>query len=86
MAGRARAPDSGAGRRDWSHRTATPTRRLAVSPAGRWMRSTHAVPPGVPGEAAEPEGNRDLKHRLVEKGKAHAALVFDGDVAVGWCE
>ncbi|CAN5834756.1 hypothetical protein BH24ACT8_BH24ACT8_15470 [soil metagenome] len=31
-------------------------------------------------------GRRDLKHRLVEEGKAHAALVFDGDVAVGWCE
>jgi len=33
-----------------------------------------------------PDDNRDLKHRLVEEGKAHAALIFDGDVAVGWCE
>jgi hypothetical protein len=32
------------------------------------------------------EGNRALKERLVREGKAHAALVFDGDVAVGWCE
>ena len=30
-----------------------------------------------------PEGNRDLKHRLVKEGKAYAAQVFDGDVAVG---
>ena len=32
------------------------------------------------------EGNRELKERLVREGRAHAALVFDGDVAVGWCE
>jgi GNAT superfamily N-acetyltransferase len=32
------------------------------------------------------EGNRALKERLVREGKARAALVFDGDVAVAWCE
>jgi hypothetical protein len=32
------------------------------------------------------EGNRALKERLVHEGRAHAALVFDGDVAVAWCE
>ena len=32
------------------------------------------------------QSNRELKERLVREGKAHAALVFDGDVAVGWCE
>jgi hypothetical protein len=32
------------------------------------------------------EGNRALKQRLVNEGRAHAALVFDGDVAVAWCE
>ena len=32
------------------------------------------------------EGNRARKERLVRDGRAHAALVFDGDVAVGWCE
>ena len=31
-------------------------------------------------------GCRDLKERLVRTGQAHAALVFDGDVAVGWCQ
>ena len=30
------------------------------------------------------EGNHDLKCRLVEEGRAHAALVFDGDEAVAW--
>ena len=32
------------------------------------------------------EGNRELKQRLVEEGRAHAALVFDGDEAVAWCQ
>jgi len=32
------------------------------------------------------DANRALKRSLVEEGKAHAALVFDGDRAVGWCE
>jgi GNAT superfamily N-acetyltransferase len=32
------------------------------------------------------EGNRARKERLVNEGRAHAALVFDGDVAVGWCQ
>lgn len=32
------------------------------------------------------DGNRDLKQRLVREGRAHAALVLDGDVAVGWAE
>jgi GNAT superfamily N-acetyltransferase len=30
--------------------------------------------------------NRALKERLVREGRAHAALVFDGDEAVAWCE
>lgn len=32
------------------------------------------------------EGNRALKERLVKEGRAHAALVFDGDAAVAWCQ
>jgi GNAT superfamily N-acetyltransferase len=31
-------------------------------------------------------GNRAIKKRLVDEGVAHAALVFDGDEAVAWCE
>ena len=30
--------------------------------------------------------NRALKERLVNEGRAHAALVFDGDEAVAWCQ
>ena len=32
------------------------------------------------------EGNRTLKEQRVRDGRPHAALVFDGEVAVGWCE
>jgi len=32
------------------------------------------------------EGNQSLKRRLVDEGRAHAALVYDGDEAVAWCE
>ena len=32
------------------------------------------------------EGNRALKQRLVDEGRAHASLVFDGDEVVAWCE
>jgi GNAT superfamily N-acetyltransferase len=32
------------------------------------------------------EGNRAFKERLVSEGRAHAALVFDRDVTVAWCE
>jgi hypothetical protein len=32
------------------------------------------------------EGNRATKQRFVNEGRAHAALVFDGDEAVAWAE
>ena len=32
------------------------------------------------------EGNHALKKRLVKEGRAHAALVFDGDEAVAWAQ
>lgn len=32
------------------------------------------------------EGNRALKERLVSEDQSHAALVLDGDRAVGWCQ
>jgi GNAT superfamily N-acetyltransferase len=35
-------------------------------------------------EAAEP--NRERKRERVRSGTAHAALVFDGDTCVGWCQ
>ena len=32
------------------------------------------------------DGNRSFKQRLVLEGVAHAALVFDGDACVAWCQ
>jgi GNAT superfamily N-acetyltransferase len=32
------------------------------------------------------EGNESLKRRLVDEGRAHAALVYAGGEAVAWCE
>ena len=45
-----------------------------------WFHTLHAE------KTFEAEGNRALKQRLVNEGRAHAALVFDGDEAVAWCE
>ena len=42
--------------------------------------------PDYPEKRQSAEGNRALKQRLVAEDKAHAALVFDGDRAVGWCQ
>ncbi len=32
------------------------------------------------------EPGRQYKELLVREGRAHAALVFEGDIAVGWCQ
>ncbi|ACQ81002.1 acetyltransferase [Beutenbergia cavernae DSM 12333] len=50
---------------------------------GCWCTYFHCYPD--PPERRE-LGNRAFKQRLVEEGRAHAALVFDGDVAIAWCE
>jgi GNAT superfamily N-acetyltransferase len=50
---------------------------------GCWCTWFH---PRYPEKKQGAEGNRALKERLVKEGRAHAALVFDGDVAVGWCQ
>ena len=38
------------------------------------------------GGPTEGEKGRPWKERLVREGNAHAALVFDGDDAVAWCQ
>jgi GNAT superfamily N-acetyltransferase len=50
---------------------------------GCWCLAFH---PESPERGQSLEGNRALKRRLVEAGLAHAAVVFDGDRAVGWCQ
>lgn len=45
-----------------------------------WFHTMHAEKTFDAGD------NRSLKQRLVSDGRAHAALVFDGEAAVGWCQ
>ncbi|MGI8522260.1 MAG: GNAT family N-acetyltransferase [Nocardioides sp.] len=45
-----------------------------------WFQRTSAE------KAAQTDDNRTVKQRLVDQGRAHAALVFDGDEAIAWCE
>jgi GNAT superfamily N-acetyltransferase len=53
---------------------------------GCWCTWFHATPAERGGKERTSGSNRSLKQRLVSEGRAHAALVFDGDEAVGWCE
>jgi GNAT superfamily N-acetyltransferase len=50
---------------------------------GCWCTWFH---PDCAEKGSSAEGNRALKQRLVAEGRAHAALVLDGDQAVAWCE
>jgi GNAT superfamily N-acetyltransferase len=50
---------------------------------GCWCTWFHCYPD--PPERKE-LGHREFKRQLVEADRAHAALVFDGDVAVAWAE
>ena len=50
---------------------------------GCWCTWFHAKPPDYERGA---EANRCLKKKLVEEGNAHAALVFDGDSCIAWCQ
>ena len=45
-----------------------------------WFHTMHAE------KEYDADANRALKKRLVREGRAHAALVFDGNVAVAWCQ
>ena len=50
---------------------------------GCWCISFHLLP----GEAKQAAGKyRAMKEARVREGRAHAALVFDGRDAVGWCQ
>jgi hypothetical protein len=50
---------------------------------GCWCTWFH---PACAEKGKSADGNRALKQRLVDEGRAHAALVFDGAEAVAWCQ
>ncbi len=50
---------------------------------GCWCMAFHVE--GV-GKGRLPGQNRADKQARVQRGEAHAALVFDGDTCVGWCQ
>jgi ribosomal protein S18 acetylase RimI-like enzyme len=50
---------------------------------GCWCMAFHSE--GV-GRTKTPEQNRSEKKDRVSNGSAHAALVYDGDACVGWCQ
>jgi GNAT superfamily N-acetyltransferase len=51
---------------------------------GCWCMGFHAE--GVGGAKAPRQDNRAVKERRVRDGRAHAALVYDGEACVGWCQ
>jgi GNAT superfamily N-acetyltransferase len=51
---------------------------------GCWCTWFHLYPD--PTEERRALGHREFKHQLVLAGRAHAALVFDGDAAVAWAQ
>lgn len=50
---------------------------------GCWCMGFHSE--GV-GRHKTPEQNRAEKEQRVRQGRAHASLVYDGSVCVGWCQ
>jgi GNAT superfamily N-acetyltransferase len=65
----------------WFHNR--PDLRICEGPQGRHEALFHR---GCTEKGQTVESNRAIKERLVSEGRAHAALVFDSDVAVAWCQ
>jgi GNAT superfamily N-acetyltransferase len=58
--------------------------RCDAFPSGCWCMAFHSE--GVAKGADHAAVNRERKQARVVAGTAHAALVFEGDVCVGWCQ
>jgi GNAT superfamily N-acetyltransferase len=83
---------AGPGRGGWHLRSQPALRAAGLCPV---QRSSLPEPAGTPVDSRgnpvpdvnRPRpSNRSLKEQLVRSGRAHAALVFDGDLAVAWCQ
>lgn len=51
-----------------------------------WFHLDKHAAPTPDGPPRSADRTRDYKRQRVENGQAHAALVFDGEVAVGWAQ
>ncbi|HTW11842.1 MAG TPA: GNAT family N-acetyltransferase [Solirubrobacteraceae bacterium] len=51
-----------------------------------WFHRPAGDAPGVAGLGQGYQSNRAIKERLVRAGRSHAALVFDGEQVVAWCQ
>lgn len=82
------------------HRTGTTGRTVRLLDSSTWdafdelCANSDGFPSGCYFIGLHQEGptkhaaalNRDRKHQRVLAGTTHAALVFDGDLCVGWCQ
>lgn len=50
---------------------------------GCWCTAFH---PKSPDQKQSPEATKSYKKQLIAENRAHAALVFDGDLCVAWCQ
>lgn len=60
--------------------------KLAEKHNGVWGGCWCAWFHGNAGKLNKEESNHDYKERLTNSGQAHAALVFEGDNAIAWCQ
>jgi GNAT superfamily N-acetyltransferase len=74
--------------RELSIRTYPDFERLAAKQGGCWCAFYQRAQPlrKKMSRAERKRANRRYKERLVNEGRSHAALVYDGDVPVGWCQ
>ena len=73
----------------WDAFAALAARHGGAGMGGCWCTWFHRETHSAPGSSAVPrtaDDARDFKHSLVTTGNAHAALVFDGERAVGWAQ
>lgn len=74
--------------RELSLRTLADFEWLAAQQGSCWCMHYQRARPVLQGGTAEEHRrvNRRDKANLVRQGRAHAILVYDGDIPVGWCQ
>ena len=74
--------------RELSVRTYPDFEKLAAKQGGCWCTYYQRARPvrGKMSREARKQVNRKYKGKLVREGRSHAALVYDGEIPVGWCQ